>query len=264
MQLLPGAGVRLRPASSSTPGGTESGPDARTRSLMAATPRARGPRRARRARGQAVVTSDGATVADGRHRMIGAYLHRGGQQRRGQRFALRNASAPLHAMAGAVSVLHGPVGCVLGLLARDVRPARPAPARPGCEPTRRSSPYSWKGGYKNGGLAGGSHMAAPVEDSEFAYARALAQADPFGERGRTGAPSDPDAPAHPAREVTVEDALTSQRISRSMSPATNSRSCGSSPAALTSLKAIEREAYRRELRARTWPSLGSTLPGDRT
>ena len=44
------------------------------------------------------------------------------------------------------------------------------------------------------GLAGGSHMAAPLADSELADARALAPTEPCGSAGKTGASAE-TAPA---------------------------------------------------------------------
>jgi hypothetical protein len=60
--------------------------------------------------------------------------------------------------------------------------------------TRCSSRYSLEGRRRKRGLAGGSHMAAPVEDPELADARALAPTDPCGSARETGAPAE-TAPA---------------------------------------------------------------------
>jgi hypothetical protein len=52
---------------------------------------------------------------------------------------------------------------------------------------RRSSRYYIEGRRQERGLAGGSHMAAPLADSELVDPRALAPTDHMRERARTGA-----------------------------------------------------------------------------
>jgi hypothetical protein len=70
---------------------------------------------------------------------------------------------------------------------------------------------------------------------------------------------DPDEPAHPAREVTVRTRYESAHFEEHVA---GDEFTLWIPAALTDLKAIEREAYR-QLREHL-AVLGATLPGDRT
>jgi hypothetical protein len=69
---------------------------------------------------------------------------------------------------------------------RTHRPHAPVPARSGVGADTPLGSILMEGRRQKRGLAGGSHMAAPLEDSELADARALALTDDVRGRARTG------------------------------------------------------------------------------